>query len=69
MDGWIDGWMDSQADPCTDLRFLTWGGVQPRWPEYRIRTWDQYVRTHTHTHTHTHACTDRHMNVHAQGDG
>ena len=54
--------------------FCQWKGVQARRPAYRIRTWDQYVRTRTHapTHarTHTHVqTTDRHMNVHAQADG
>ena len=48
------------------------GGVKARRPEYRIRTWDQYIRTHararTDAHTHTYICTDRHMNVHAQAD-
>ena len=24
--GWMDGLMDSQADPCADLGFLSWGG-------------------------------------------
>ena len=26
--------------------------VQAQWPKYRIRTWDQYIRTHTYIHTH-----------------
>ena len=44
------------------------GGVQARRPEYRIRTWNQYARTHararthappTHTHIHTYIRTYR----------
>ena len=77
----FNGWMDSRANPCADPEFLSGEGVQARRPEYRIRTWDQYIRTHaymycmhtgtlTHTHTyiHTHVQTGTRMSMHRQTD-
>ena len=43
-------------------------GVQARPPEYRIRTWDQYIHTYVHVGIHTYAhkcsCTGRRMDIH-----
>ena len=52
-DGWTAGWTHVPI-----LDFCQRKGVQARWPEYRIRTWDQYIhtyvaRTHTPTYIHT----------------
>ena len=74
----MDGWTARRTQARHDTGFFVGGGggggrgVKARRPEYRIRTWDQNIRTHararTDAHTHTSACTDRHMNVHAQAD-
>ena len=61
MGGWTAGRTQTRHDPG----FFVRGGVQARRPEYRIRTWDQYVRTRTHTRTRAHARTRAHTHTHA----
>ena len=64
----MDGWT-AERTHARIKDFCKGKGVQARWPEYRIHTCDQYIRTCIHTYMHTYACTDRHMNVNAQADG
>ena len=56
----MDGWTAGQTQARHDPGFLSGRGVQAQQSEYKIRTWDQYIRTYTHTHTHTCACVSRH---------
>ena len=77
----MDGWTARRTQARHDTGFLSGGGggggVKARRPEYRIRTWDQYIRTHarthararTHIHIHTHVQTDTWMFMHRQMNG
>ena len=52
--GWMDGWTAERTQAPHDPGFFCQGrgeGIQARWPEYRIRTWDQYMRTYTYIYS------------------
>ena len=57
----FNGWIDSQVDPYADPGFLSGENTGS------AHGTNIYVRTYARKHTN--ACTDRHMNVHAQADG
>ena len=73
----MDGWTARRTQLRHDTGFLSGEGVKARRPEYRIRTRDQYIRTHaraytdahTHTYIHTHVQTDTWMFMHRQTNG
>ena len=64
----MDGWT-AERTHARIKDFCKGKGVQARWPEYRIRTCDQYIHTNIHTYvqtgtlmfmhrqTHRHTCT------------
>ena len=71
----FNGWMDSRADPGVDRGFFVSVCVGGGGPGPTARIQDPHMGTlHTYVryisiYIYTYACTDRHMNVHAQADG
>ena len=63
----MDGWTAGRRSRIFCQGGGGGGGVQARPPEYRIRTWDQYIRTYVYIHTHLQIGTW--MFLHMQTDG
>ena len=71
MDGWTAGRTQAQIQ---DFFVRGGGGGGGGGPGPTARIHDMHMRpiytyVHIQTYIHTYACTDRHMNVHAQADG